>query len=555
MELPLKTKITWRGTKKAVALVSICLLPLPAAAQDKAEDWTLSVANRTEVMYHGITGLGRASSFYDPGNHILHESEFRYATVFNSSWQSNLNSTIRYTDSLQFDPNYWSIQNLEWKLTDTKRTFNFGDYFANFSSYSMNKGIKGAAYQHNFQDDQNYLRVAYGTFDGQWAYLTRNSNDNLNEPLDRFGGGGRLQFANETWRIGANLAQVRDRFGDPNRNGATAYQQYIPAVDWEYREPSFVLSGEHAYSSTDVVPWGGATANLSGAAHKLSLRASLGDINIDAQAERVTPDFMTLAGGATADRARLYGKVETRIANVWSVFGILDRYNDNLGNRVANTTYNTSIETGFKRLRAFGRRNMALALSYRWRNLENTDRSAKRDSDRVKLKYSDRFDDVIDVKADWERIIDRNYKVQPSSAANNMYGFSVNSRHEYGKWLVRPSLEFNTQENQNLSAALGGNDVTKVTRMAVYGDHSDNTQVGILWDRNLAYMRSVFSDSQLNRFNAYLQVRPSWLDNGSIKFEVINNQYTFSDSTKDYREQVARIVLQWNLEKQSKARQ
>lgn len=554
MELALKTKITWLAARSTAATLCVCIWTLPASAQDKAPEWTLNIANRTEVMYHGITGLGRASSFYDPGTHILHESEIRYATVFNGSWQSNLNSTVRYTDSLQFDPNYWSIQNLEWKLTDTKRTFNFGDYFANLSSYAMNKGIKGAAYQQNFQDDQNYLRVAYGTFDGQWAYLIPNSNDNLNEPMDRHGGGGRLQFANESWRIGANLAHVRDRLGDPNRNGATAYQQYLPAIDWEYREPSFVLSGEHAYSNTDVMPSGTPMTKLSGAAHKLSLRAALGDINIDAQAERVMPDFMTLAGGATADRARLYGKVETRLANVWSVFGIIDRYNDNLGDRIANTSYNTSVETGFKRLRAFGRRNMAIALSYRWRSLQNTDRSIKRDSDRLKLKFSDRFSEVVDVKADWERIIDRNHKVQPSSAANNMYGFSVNSRHEYGKWLLRPSIEFSTQENQNLSAALGGNDVTKVTRMALYADHSDSTQVGVLWDRNLAYMRSVFSDSQLNRFNVYWQTQPSWLDNGSLKFEVMNNQYTFSDSSRDYREQVARFVLQWNLEKQSKSR-
>jgi hypothetical protein len=89
--------------------------------------------------------------------------------------------------------------------------------------------------------------------------------------------------------------------------------------------------------------------------------------------------------------------------------------------------------------------------------------------------------------------------------------------------------------------------------MAVYGDHSDNTQVGVLWDRNLAYMRSVFSDSQLNRFTAYWQTQPSWLYNGSMKIEVSNNQYTFSDSSKDFREQLARFILQWNLEKQFKS--
>jgi hypothetical protein len=543
----------WRSRKPALALACV-LFSATAAAQEKPAEWNLSVANRTEVMNHGIVGLGRLSSFYDPGTHILHESEIRYSSVVNGAWNSTLNSTIRYTDSLQFDPNYWSVQNLEWKFTDTKRTFNVGDYFANLSSYAMNKGIKGAAYQQNFQDDQNYLRVAYGTFDGQWAYLLPNSNDNLNEPMDRFGGGARYQFANEKWRIGTNLAHVRDLFGDKNRNLSTAYEQYVPALDWEYREQAFVLTGEHAYSNTNIEPWGMAGTRLSGSANKLALRASIESTNIDAQAERVTPDFMTLAGGATADRLRLYGKVETRIANVWSVFGILDRYNDNLGDRQRNTTYNTSIETGFKRLRAFGRRNMAVAVSYRYRSTENTDRSVKRDSDRVKLRFSDRYHEVVDLKADWERIIDRNHKVDPSSAQNNMYGFSINSRHEAGNWLIRPSFEFSAQENQNHSAPMGGFDITKVTRMAIYGDRNDNSQIGVQWDRNLAYMRSVFSDSQLNRFNAYWQLQPAWLDNGSLKFELLNSQYIFSDSNRDYREKIARVVLQWNFEKQSKPR-
>ncbi len=520
----------------------------------QASTASLNIANRTEVMSQGVAGVGRSSSFLDSGTHILHESEINYSSLINGAWNSSLRSTIRYTDSPQFDPNYWSIQNLEWKLNDAKRTFNFGDYFANFSSYSMNKGIKGAAYQQTFNNDESYLRVAYGTFDGQWSYLIRNSIDNRDEPMDRFGGGARLQFAGETLRLGFNLAHVRDRFGDPNRNLATAYQQYIPALDWEYREPDFVVSGEHAYSNTDVVPFSGPINKLSGGAHKFALRASLGDTNIDGQAERVMPDFMTLAGGATPDRARLYGKVETRIANVWSVFGIYDRYNDNLGDRVANTTYNSSVETGFKRLRAFDRRNMAIALSYRWRGMENTDRSVKRHSDRVKVRISDRFEDVIDFRADWERIIDRNHRVDPSGTSNNIYGFSVNSRHEFGKWLIKPSAELNTQENQNHSAPAGGFDVTKITRTAITAEKDNNTQLGMLWDRNLAYMRSVFSDSRLTRFTTFMQFQPSWLDNGIVKFEATSNQYTFSDASRDYREKIGRVILQWNLEKQIKNR-
>ena len=37
---------------------------------------------------------------------------------------------------------------------------NFGDYFANLSPYAMAKGIKGAAFQRNFENDQNHVRAA-----------------------------------------------------------------------------------------------------------------------------------------------------------------------------------------------------------------------------------------------------------------------------------------------------------------------------------------------------------------------------------------------------------
>ena len=255
-------------------------------AQISLESTEYGANNRTEVMHHKVTGIGAASSFYDPGNHVLHESDVRYYSTTHA-WRSTLNATVRYTDSKQFDINYWSLQNFAWKVSDTRREFSAGDYFANMSQYSMNKSIKGVAYQQNLSDEQNYLRATWGSFDGQWAYLLR--NDRVDEPMDRHGTGLRLQRAGETWRIGANFAYVKDRSDDRNRGTLDAYRQYVPAFDWEYRHPAFVLNGEHAYSNTTQSPLATDPINKSGLAHKVNLRASLGAVTIDGTLERVTP--------------------------------------------------------------------------------------------------------------------------------------------------------------------------------------------------------------------------------------------------------------------------
>lgn len=500
--------------------------------------------NRTEVMHHKVTGIGAASSFYDPGNHVFHESEMRYNRT-TSAWRSTLNGTVRYTDSKQFDINYWSVQNFAWKVSDTRREFSAGDYFANMSQYSMSKSIKGVAYQQNLSDEQNYLRATWGSFDGQWAYLLR--NDRADEPMDRYGTGLRLQRAGETWRFGANFAHVKDRSDDRNRGTLDAYKQYVPAFDWEYRHPVFVLNGEHAYSNTTRSPLASDPVSSSGLAHKANLRASLGAVTIDGTLERANTDFSSLAGSATSDRMHGYLKADARIANVWGVFGIYDRYYNNLDARLAFRTTNVSEEVGVRRLRAFGRRSLSMSVSLRRRLTETTDDSTDRRSDQVKLRVADRYFDIVDVRADFENVYDRNYKTTPSAARNHNFSLAVSSRHQYGKWQINPGIEYGVQDNQNL--ALNGFDVSQFTRLNVNASNGAGIQAGGSYDYNSTNVRTVNGDARLNRAMLFWQTAPAWLNGGTLRFESSDNIYKFEDSSRDYREQIARVVIQWALER------
>jgi len=246
-------------------------------------------------MSHRLSGPGRASSFLDPGTHVFHETDvLRTGTALGGQWNSYFNGTLRYTDSNQFDRERFSLQKLEWRLSDADTQINLGDYFANLSPYSLTKGVKGLAVQRNLGNDQNYVRVVYGSFDNEWAFLLR---DLTREPMGTLGGGVRMQRAWEKFRVGFNLAEAHD-----DKNGARAsfpaYAQILPALDWEYREAGLVVNGEHAYSDTSETLLAGAAANhKSGSAHKIAVRAAMKDVNFDGQVERVDTAFFSRGGG------------------------------------------------------------------------------------------------------------------------------------------------------------------------------------------------------------------------------------------------------------------
>ena len=118
------------------------LLPLAAQAADNG----FRLDNRTELMNFHISGAGKAQSYLDPGSHLLHESDLFWAERDGQGWDQTLEATFRLTDTEQFDHEFASLQKLEWRLTDRVQTLTVGDYFANFSPYSLARGIKGLGY-------------------------------------------------------------------------------------------------------------------------------------------------------------------------------------------------------------------------------------------------------------------------------------------------------------------------------------------------------------------------------------------------------------------------
>jgi hypothetical protein len=500
-------------------------------------------------------GPGKAQSFYDPKAHVFHESDISISNLKLGGWDGSLATTLRYTDSRQYDPDHLSLQKLELRLKDAQNKIEMGDLFANLSPYSMMKGIKGAGFQHNLSDDRNYFRAAYGTFDGQWAYLLRNSR--TDEPMDRFGGGMRLQRSDGNFTWGANFAHVADRADDPKRGTAEAFRQVLPAVDWEYRNAGMVFSGEHAYSDTDcgTANVAGCSAifrgpNAHGTANRLLFRGSYGTFGLDANLERVTPNFVTLGGGATPDRMRLYARADWRMDRQWRLFGTYDHFYNSLDHQLATRTYNEILEAGVTRSRLFDRRAASLTVSGRQRYLWTDDSSSTSRSNRIRLKYKDRFlNDALDFGADYERMLNKDQRAASNThLANNLYNLSFGYRGNLNKsWGLRTNLDLGKSEVQNATTA--GFDVTDTARLSLTASHPDSTELGASYDLGNNSVTVVGSSSRQNRSMLYWSQRPQVLGGGSVRAEASVNDYTFADPTRNYREQLLRLVVNWNLEK------
>ena len=524
-------------------VVSIMLLPIGAVQAEP----TLNIQNRTEFLNYSISGPGKAQSFYDPNAHIYHESDFRLSNFKVGDWDGGLSTTLRYTNSKQYDPSTLSLQKFESNLKDAHNRVDMGDLFANLSPYSMMKGIKGFGYQHDMAGDKNYIKAVYGNFAGQWAYIANNSR--LDRPMDRYGGGVRLQRSNGNLTWGANLAMADDKSDDLNRRRLDAYRQVLPALDWEYRSSAMVLSGEHAYSDTNVAPVTGTARNLYGSANRVSFRGNYRTFSLDGNLEQVTPTFVTLGGGATPDRMRLFTRADWRMDRQWRFFGTYDRFYNSLNHQLATRTTNEITELGVTRQNLFDRRAAALTVSARTRVLWTENASSAGRSNRIRLKYKDRFfSDAMDFGADYERMLNSDQRTGTNThLANNLYNLSFGYRGNISKdWSVRTNLDFGKSEVQNPTN--GGFDVTDTAHLELVASHPDSTELGASYNLGNNKVTVIGSSSSQNRAMLFWSRRPQALQGGSVRVEGSINDYRFFDGTRNYQEKLLRVVLNWNLE-------
>jgi hypothetical protein len=517
------------------------LSPAPEApAAPAVKFWELDT--RTSTRWSEVSGPGRSSSFYNDGVYTTVEPDLLIRKDYRSGWSVAGEFRPRATGDNLSDAKGLSVEALSLEVKNSSHVFNFGDHFASFSQYSMSQMLKGAGYQHNMANEENYFRAAVGSFDSQWEYLhSEDSNENMN----RLGGGARAQFSGESYRLGLNWAFVKDNSRDSVRTTTMedAYSQLVRAVDWEYRFGLFMVDGEHAALTTVRAPLTGEKADTGGHANKLRLQGTALGTRLTAGVENVSPDFLPLAGSASQDRRKYLLQLSRRLSRVWQAFFKFALNHDDLGGSHALTrTTNTTYDTGVTRTRLFGRRQAEASFTWR-RNLVTTHSGVRENTvDRLQFTVSDQVSRATRVRATFEPTIDKD-EARGKEAANYLYELRVSDRRRLpASWTLNSTLSGRRRETENQITI--GYDLQNGLSARAELSRPGGLQTGLEYDYTEINVHTG-TDSRTVRARAFFGMKP-W-EAASLDLDLGVTRYDFTDGTRAYNEKLARLNFNWRM--------
>ncbi|MBF0252659.1 MAG: hypothetical protein HQL29_02485 [Candidatus Omnitrophica bacterium] len=508
-----------------------------------------SITSRTTIESDNVYGQGYQTSFYKDGFFYNQEMDVFGQTKTPDGVQTLTEMNFRSTDNSLVDIEHLSLQKFTYNVKDGKNDITIGDYFANFSQYGMNKSIKGIGYQRNFWDDKNYFRAAFGSFDGRWDYIFEDfvgQDLKTTEPMNRWGGGARYQMGGKDFIVGLNTVFVGDDGTDPKRTTEDAYLQYVQALDWEYRFKTFKFDGDHAVSYTIKKPVASDDTHKYGQAHKVNIRGNLAGVTLEGRAEIVDPDFSTMAGGATSDRVRLYGKAAKRFSKDWKAHASYNYYFDRINHRSTKTvrTTNDNFEAQIKHSNLLGRKKMDVSATYRLGNKWTEDDSRDILTNRIKLSLSDTVFKYFKYRINAEGIFEED-EVNKTLEGSYLGSVDISARKKFfDKVTVRPGFFYSIRKVDNITSR--GDDLINTFRLNTNADYENNS-AGFNFefvDTNIFQS----TDSFTSRWDVYYERKLKMIKDASVKLEYKVNMYKFSTDApinNDYGEE--RLMMTFKM--------
>lgn len=526
---------------KTATLISILLaVASHAAAQEKL----LEVDSRTTVRMTQVSGLGRGASFYRSGTYAVEEPALYFRKSSAGGWRSSAEFRPRFTNDKLTDQRGFSVETLSMEVRNSSHVLSAGDYFAVMSQYSMSQLLKGAAYQRNFRNEENYLRAAFGSFDGQWEYLYK---DDPNEPMDRRGGGLRGQVAGDKHRMGLNWAFVQDDRNDSvrGRTREDAYYQNVGAFDWEWRPGTLTVDGEHAAMVTTKAPLNAERRQNHGHANRIRIQGNLLGARLQGSFENVAKDFTPLAGSASSDRRRYNLQADRRLTPVWRAFAKFSLAHDDLeGSNLRTRTTLTNYDVGATRTKLLGRKNLEASLA--WRRSQTDTRNYTRDktSDRMQVNLSDQLTKTLRGSAQFEPTWEKDH-ARGKDAKHYFYEVRLSDRRRLPKnWSMNATLSGRERDTDNLVSL--GYDRTRGGALRVDLSRPGGMQTGAEYDISTMDLFSG-TDSRTDRGRAFFEFKPKVFGDLTSGLEYNLSRYRFSDPLRNYDEHHVKLSLNWKI--------
>ncbi len=516
------------------ATVFLTIFPVGAARAASPE---FHVSNELSVTYNDVTGPGSGSSSLTEG--------FRYLDVANAygnftanGFDFNFNVGAKMTDDRTMDAKTISLTNFQGRATNRIHTFNVGDTFETFSQYSLASALKGASYRYGVEK----TRLPEITIVSGYAYPRWDSiwGDAETKALTRQVTGLRLkETVSPNLFIAGSLLQSNDREGSRVFSSDHIYRNTLYALDAEYRPiPGLIISSELAFSNTSESPQeGAAVLDYSGNALKLNAVGDGGPSRVLLEYERVSPQFTTLLGSATADREKAKSTWRYKYSKRVTLNSGFLWWHDNLDGNKGGTTHHYRPDIGMTLARPFGRSSATADLSYRYdRATGGTATNPQNSEDQtVNLNYRDSFG-MIDTDTNLGYSLFR-AKTGIRDDSEFLFNTTVSSRHNFDQMVLKPSVYLGSR---NLQDELAG------TRDRIYewvlGLGADFPQANVTSNLRVGENRlekEVGTSSAKFFGSLNINWRPKALakfNQGMLYVRAAVNDFSYSTTASDFRE-------------------
>ena len=410
--------------RQALFLACSAVLLSATAWGDEHE---LHLANEFSYTFNDISGPGSSQSSLTDGNRFLDVLSI-YGNGRFGEMDYNFNLGAKGTDDKRNDIQPFSLTNMQGRFTNKVHTLTIGDTFESFSQYALNTAVKGASYR--FTGKNTALPeltllygVAYPRWDNIWAV----------QSVERqlYGGKIKQKISDELW-VGFSGVQTADH----NRvDGASLYNGNTFTLDWDYRPiPGLTVHGESSFSNYSQSPAIGLSQDSNGSAHRIEAIGDGDPSRVSIEYERVSPNYLTLAGSSTPDREKVKSKWRYKYSkNITVNLGFL-WFHDNVDNQKSTRTdyYKPEIGASYKRL--FGRQYAVGDMTYK---VDVATGATESNNHYLNFAYRDRFG-VLDSDTTFGMVFYNTNNVQRSREFS--YNTALNSRHTVGMFVLKPTI-------------------------------------------------------------------------------------------------------------------
>lgn len=514
-------------------------------ALDVNDNWKMFVTNELELTFNQITGPGQRNSFLYIGNSgRSYEDRFDFLNRLTfDDVEYEFDSEFRFTNNERIDVEDASMKKLYLKRTDPYTFFQTGDFFANFSQYSLNQNLKGvAATLKEFEGNPWNVNILWGSNKSRWEYVW---NDEADELKDTGYTGIRLgrkmgpltSYFNFVYTAEGRLSDISD---NTSRSTASVYHNHLWSTDWQFKPTGGLdISGESAVSRDKDSPNGIVDV---GFAHQVRSRFRIKDLRSQFEFERTPSDFHTRSGSASTDRERYRWRNNYYFNNNNEVFGNFTTYRDNTQDTLTYTTKVKITELGGTVRNILNRKTLLSTIQLKERRRHRSDETLDERTSSANCIIEDRVG-PFQPRVEYEiRRVNPRKDPNDSGELTQSVSWGVSSYHRNDIWTVRPSVTARFEQTDDAGApAARGINRDWIWTGGLGGGYKRDTQFNVDYSYSEADNYNPSSDTRRKALRCSLDYSVGGNRDNVVGLVYENRLNRFSTDTSDYEENILKF--------------